>query len=147
VNSSAEDHAHVERLTVAVHNEAVDAETLKAACLELTGSVETFPFNAETSVFKVGGKMFAASALDDDPLKVSLKCDPELAVRLRGRHPEITGGWHLNKRHWNTVRLDGELPELLVREMIEDSYDLVVSSLPRDEQRKLDWVGLRRTPR
>jgi predicted DNA-binding protein (MmcQ/YjbR family) len=122
----------------------VDAETLKAACLELTGSVETFPFNPETSVFKVGGKMFAATTLDAEPLKVSLKCDPELALRLRGQHPEITGGWHLNKRHWSTVRLNGALPELLVREMIEDSYDLVVSSLPRDEQRKLDWAGLRR---
>lgn len=122
----------------------MDAETLKAACLELTGAVETFPFNPETSVFKVGGKMFAATTLDAEPLKVSLKCDPELALRLRGQHPEITGGWHLNKRHWNTVRLDGALPDLLVREMIEDSYDLVVSSLPRDEQRKLDWAGLRR---
>ena len=122
----------------------MDAEMLKAACMELTGAVETFPFNTETSVFKVGGKIFALSALDADPLSVSLKCDPELATRLRGQHPEITGGWHLNKRHWNTVRLDGALADLLVREMIEDSYDLVVASLSRDQQRKLDWAGLRR---
>jgi predicted DNA-binding protein (MmcQ/YjbR family) len=122
----------------------VDADTLKAACLELTGSVETFPFTLETSVFKVGGKIFAISTLDAEPLSVSLKCDPELATRLRGQHPEITGGYHLNKRHWNTVRLDGALPDLLVREMIEDSYDLVVASLPRNEQLKLDWAGLRR---
>jgi predicted DNA-binding protein (MmcQ/YjbR family) len=123
----------------------VDAEVLKAACLELTGTVETFPFNPETSVFKVGGKIFAITALDAEPLTVSLKCDPELATRLRGQHPEITAGYHLNKRHWNTLRLDGALPELLVRELIEDSYDLIVSSLPRAERLKLDWDGLRRS--
>jgi predicted DNA-binding protein (MmcQ/YjbR family) len=123
----------------------VDAEALKAACLELTGTVETFPFGPETSVFKVGGKIFAIAALDAEPLAVSLKCDPELAVRLRRQHPEITGGYHLNKRHWNTVRLNGAVPDLLVRELIEDSYDLIVSSLPRAERLKLDWDGLRRS--
>jgi predicted DNA-binding protein (MmcQ/YjbR family) len=122
----------------------MDAEMVKAACLELTGAVETFPFMPETSVFKVGGKIFAISTLAADPLSVSLKCDPELAVRLRRQHPEIVGGWHLNKRHWNTVRLNGALSDLLVREMIEDSYDLVVASLSRNEQVKLDWAGLRR---
>jgi predicted DNA-binding protein (MmcQ/YjbR family) len=127
-----------------MQNGAVDAETLKAACLELTGAVETFPFNPETSVFKVGGKIFAISTLDAAPLTVSLKCDPDLAVRLRDQHPEIMGGWHLNKRHWNTVRLDGALPDSFVREMVEDSYDLVVLSLSRSEQRRLDWAGLRR---
>ena len=114
---------------------------LKAACLGLTGAVETFPFNLETSVFKVGGKIFALTALDSGPLSVSLKCEPELAVRLRAQYPAITGGYHLNKRHWNTVQLDGSLPEQLVQEMIEDSYDLVVSSLPRKVQQQLGWAG------
>jgi predicted DNA-binding protein (MmcQ/YjbR family) len=123
----------------------MDADMLKAACLELAGAIETFPFAPDTSVFKVGGKIFAISHLDGDPLSVSLKCDPEMAVRLRRQHPEIVGGYHLNKRHWNTVRLDGALPDLLVREMIEDSYDLVVASLSRNEQLKLDWAGLRRS--
>jgi predicted DNA-binding protein (MmcQ/YjbR family) len=118
-------------------------DELKAACLALNGAVETFPFNAETSVFKVGGKMFALSALDATALKVSLKCDPELALRLRAAHPSVTGGWHLNKRHWNTVTLDGSLAERLVREMIEDSYDLVVARLPRAERLLLDWPGNR----
>jgi predicted DNA-binding protein (MmcQ/YjbR family) len=118
-------------------------DALKAACLELSGVVETFPFNPETSVFKIGGKMFALSALDATPLSVSLKCDPDLAVRLRAQYPAITSGWHLNKRHWNTVLLDGSLPQQLVLEMIEDSYDLVVSSLPRDQQHRLEWAGLR----
>lgn len=115
----------------------MDADTLKSTCLGLTGAVETFPFNPDTSVFKVGGKVFALSALAADPLSVSLKCDPELAVRLRARHPAITGGWHLNKRHWNTVLLDGSVPDTMVRDMIEDSYDLVVSSLTRDQRRAL----------
>lgn len=115
----------------------MDAAALKAACLGLTGAVETFPFNPETSVFKVGGKMFALSALDADPLSVSLKCEPELAERLRAQHPAITGGYHLNKRHWNTVLLDGSVPDAMIRDLIEDSYDLVVSSLTRDARRSL----------
>jgi predicted DNA-binding protein (MmcQ/YjbR family) len=116
-------------------------DALKAACLELNGAVETFPFNAETSVFKVGGKMFALSALDAEPLQVSLKCEPELALRLRAAYPAITGGWHLNKRHWNTVLLDGSVPDPLVRELIEDSYDLVAAKLPRAARLTLDWPG------
>jgi len=121
----------------------MDADALKAACLDLNGAEETFPFDLETSVFKVGGKMFALSALDSTTLSVSLKCEPELAVRLREQYPEITGGWHLNKRHWNTVRLSGELPDRLVLDMIEDSYDLVVSSLPREQRTRLGWTGRR----
>ncbi|GAA4983865.1 hypothetical protein GCM10025734_06330 [Kitasatospora paranensis] len=90
--------------------------------------------------------MFAISALDADPLSVSLKCEPELAVRLRAAHPAITPGWHLNKRHWNTVALDGSLPDTLVREMIEDSYDLIVAKLPRLQRLQLDWPGTPRAP-
>ncbi|MDH6577698.1 MmcQ/YjbR family DNA-binding protein [Kitasatospora sp. MAP5-34] len=116
---------------------------LKAACLGLSGAEETFPFNPETSVFKVAGKMFAISDLGAPALGVSLKCDPDLAVRLRAEYPAITGGWHLNKRHWNTVALDGTLPDVMVCEMIEDSYDLVVAGLPRRQQLLLDWPGLR----
>lgn len=113
----------------------MDCDELKAACLALTGAVETFPFNPLTSVFKVGGKIFALSDLGAQPLSVSLKCEPELAQRLRDQYPAITGGWHLNKRHWNTVLLDGSVPDAMVRDMIEDSYDLVVASLPRDQRR------------
>lgn len=121
----------------------MDADALKAACLDLNGAEETFPFGLETSVFKVSGKMFALSALDATPLSVSLKCDPDLAVRLREQYPEIVGGWHLNKRHWNTVRLSGTLPDRLVLDMIEDSYDLVVASLPREQRTRLGWTGRR----
>jgi len=113
--------------------------------MDLNGAEETFPFNPETSVFKVGGKIFALSTLDAEPLTVSLKCDPEVAVQLREAHPAITGGWHLNKRHWNTVTIDGSVPDSLLREMIEDSYDLIVSRLPRKQQLLLSWPDARRT--
>ncbi|WP_042397000.1 MmcQ/YjbR family DNA-binding protein [Streptacidiphilus carbonis] len=119
-------------------------DTLKAFCLGLNGSVETFPFSPELSVFKVGGKVFALTDLAGEPLKVSLKCDPELAVQLREQYPAIVPGWHLNKRHWNTVTLDGSVPDALLRELVEDSYDLIVTQLPRRQQLALDWPGARR---
>ncbi|MDG4857149.1 MmcQ/YjbR family DNA-binding protein [Streptomyces sp. T-3] len=112
-------------------------QELRAFCLEFNASVEEFPFNPETSVFKVLGKVFALSALDGVPLKVSLKCEPENAVRLREQHAGIVPGWHLNKRHWNTVTV-GSLPDRLVRELVEDSYDLVVAGLSKAERLRLD---------
>ncbi|RSS79006.1 MmcQ/YjbR family DNA-binding protein [Streptomyces sp. WAC06614] len=110
---------------------------LRAFCLSFNAAVEEFPFNPETSVFKVLGKMFALSALDATPLSVNLKCDPEEALRLRAEHPAIVPGWHMNKRHWNTVTVAG-LPDRMVRELVEDSYDLVVAGLPRAERLRLD---------
>jgi len=109
----------------------LDAGDFKDLCLALPGAGEEFPFNDEVSVFKVGGKMFALSDLDSLPLHVSLKCDPELAPHLRATYPAITPGYHLNKRHWNTVTIDGSLPEAMVTDLIKDSYDLVVASLPK----------------
>jgi predicted DNA-binding protein (MmcQ/YjbR family) len=128
----------------------MDAATLRQICLGFPGTYEDFPFGPETSVFKVRsavsggskqeGKMFAASALDEQNLAVSLKCDPTLAAQLRSAHSEITGAWHMNKTHWNGVRLDGTLPDSMVRDMVEDSYDLVVSSLSRKQQAQLGWA-------
>ncbi|WP_425315586.1 MmcQ/YjbR family DNA-binding protein [Streptomyces nanshensis] len=106
--------------------------------MEFNASVEEFPFGPETSVFKVLGKMFALTSLDAQPLTVNLKCDPDDAVRLREEHPAaVVPGWHMNKRHWNTVTVSG-VPEKLLRELIEDSYDLVVAGLPRAERLRLD---------
>ena len=116
------------------------AVALRRWCLAQTGSVEEFPFGPTTSVFKVGGKVFAISALDRSPLEVSLKCEPELALELRGTYAAIRPGYHLNKRHWNTVTLDGTLPDRLVRDLIEDSYDLVVSALPKRTRTQLGWA-------
>jgi predicted DNA-binding protein (MmcQ/YjbR family) len=116
---------------------------LRRYCLSFQGSVETFPFNPETSVFKVGGKMFALSRLADRPLKVSLKCEPLLAEQLRGTHAAVIPGYHLNKRHWNTVIIDGSLPNRTIKDLIEDSYDLVVSALPQSRRRALGWQAER----
>jgi predicted DNA-binding protein (MmcQ/YjbR family) len=114
-------------------------QELRALCLSFNAAVEDFPFRPEISVFKVGGKLFALSELDARPLKVNLKCEPEDAVRLRAGHPGlIVPGWHMNKRHWNTVTADGGLSDRLVRELVEDSYDLVVAGLPRAERLRLD---------
>ncbi|HET6354775.1 MmcQ/YjbR family DNA-binding protein [Streptomyces sp.] len=113
------------------------AKELKAFCLEFSAAVEEFPFGPEVSVFKVHGKLFALCALDAEPLKVNLKCEPEIAVQLRADHAAIVPGYHMNKRHWNTVTV-GELPDRLVRELIEDSYDLVVAGLPKAVRLRLD---------
>jgi predicted DNA-binding protein (MmcQ/YjbR family) len=98
---------------------------LRRCCLRLPGAEETFPFGPETSVFKVGGKMFAIVGLKAKPLRVTLKCEPELSVQLRNTYEEIIPGYHTNKRHWITVDLTGSLDDALVRELIGGSYDLV----------------------
>lgn len=114
---------------------------LRRYCTSFAGSEETFPFGPTTSVFKVAGKMFALSQLATRPLAVSLKCEPMLAEQLRATHEAITAGYHLNKRHWNTVLLDGSLPNQMVKDMIEDSYDLVVSRLPAARREALGWTS------
>ena len=88
-------------------------------------------------VFKVMGKMFSLSARAGEPLQVSLKCDPDLAAALRREHPVVEPGYHLNKRHWNTVTLDGSIADDEVMSMIDDSYDLVVEGLPRSAREHL----------
>ena len=113
----------------------IDAAGLRKLCLAFPGSTETFPFGPETSVFKVAGKMFALSQLDAQPLRVSLKCEPQLAEQLRATYPAVIPGYHLNKQHWNTVTLDGSIPDATIRDMVEDSYDLVVSKLPASSRR------------
>ena len=87
-------------------------------------------------VFKVGGKMFCLIGEDADPLRVNLKCDPDDALALRKQYPAITPGYHMNKQHWNSLYMDGSLPESLVRELIDHSYNLIVASLSRTKQRK-----------
>jgi predicted DNA-binding protein (MmcQ/YjbR family) len=119
----------------------VNPEQLRTLCLSFRGSRETFPFGPETSVFKVFEKIFALSALDAEPLTVSLKCEPLLAEQLRIQHPAITAGYHLNKRHWNTVTIDGSLADRMIADMIEDSYDLIVSRLSAGRRRGLGWPG------
>ena len=101
------------------------AAQLRAACLAMPGAVEEYPFGPTASVFKVGRKIFAIASLARDPLDISLKCEPELSELLRAGHQAIVPGYHLNKRHWITVTLGSDAPDGLVRDLIEDSYDLV----------------------
>jgi predicted DNA-binding protein (MmcQ/YjbR family) len=112
---------------------------LRELCMGFAGAEETYPFSAEASVFKVRGKIFAIAHLGIESPHISLKCEPDLAAQLRADWAAIAPGYHLNKRHWNTVTVDGSVPEQLVRDMVEDSYDLVVSAMPKRVQRELGW--------
>lgn len=107
---------------------------LRAACAALPHSHETFPFDMTTLVFKVGGegaKMYALTDVQGDPVTVSLKVTPERGEELRAAFPAITPGYHLNKRHWITVTLDGRVPDRLLHELIVDSHTLVVRGMTR----------------
>jgi predicted DNA-binding protein (MmcQ/YjbR family) len=108
-----------------------------AACAAKPGSAEDYPFGDEVAVFKVAGRMFALVPLGAGPASVSLKCDPVLAAGLRDRYPAITPGYHLNKRHWNTLALDGSVPDEEVLELVDHSYDLVVAGLTRAQRGRL----------
>lgn len=98
---------------------------LRELCLGLPGAREDFPFRPEVSVFKVGDKMFAVSTLAEEPLKVSVKCNPVLGEQLRCTYFSIVPGYHLNKRHWLTITVDGSVPDELVADLVEGSYELV----------------------
>lgn len=100
-------------------------------CLQKPGVIEDMPFGEDNLVFKVGGKMFALVALDEVPAAANLKCDPDRALELRDRYEEVRPGYHMNKKHWNTVVIDGGIPDAEVRAMIDHSYDLVVRALPK----------------
>ena len=109
----------------------MNRDDVLALCLALPGTEETYPFGDEVAVMKVGGKMFALVSLSGDPGVVNLKCDPARALELREVYAAIRPGYHQDKRHWNSVDLDGSVEDDLVRELVEDSYDLVVARLPR----------------
>ena len=103
-------------------------------CLSLPGAEETTPFGPDVVVYKVGGKMFALASPDDFPHRVNLKCDPERAMDLRDRHPEITPGYHMNKRHWISVAAGPQVTERLLEELVENAYLLVLDKLSRAER-------------
>jgi len=108
-----------------------------AACAAKPGAAEDYSFGDEVAVFKVAGRMFALVPFGEVPGSVSLKCDPDLAVGLRARYAGVSPGYHLSKRHWNTVTLDGSVPDEDVLELIDHSYDLVVARLTKAQQDQL----------
>lgn len=120
----------------------VDFAALKAYCLTKPGAILDYPFGPEVAVFKVSGKLFALSRQDLLPLRINLKCEPKLAELLREEYDSVLPGWHMNKRHWNTVVTGGDLPDELVRDQIDRSYDLIVASLPKKVQAELAFQAL-----
>ncbi len=115
----------------------MDLADVCAHCLSLPHVEETTPFGPDVLVYKVAGKMFALAIPDEFPPRMNLKCDPDRALELRDRHEGIIPGYHMNKKHWNTLMLDGTLPTKLLRELIEHSYQLVVASLPARTRKEL----------
>ncbi len=115
-------------------------EELRDLLLKKRGAVEDFPFGPDVMVFKVAGKMFALLTWGEEPMRINLKCDPDLAVHLRAAFPAVLPGYHMNKKHWNTVVLDGSLPEEEFSSMVEDSYNLVVRGLKKADRLKLETI-------
>jgi len=108
----------------------LNIETFREYCISKKGVSEEFPFDSQTLVFKVMGKMFALADVDLFE-SVNLKCDPAWAVELREKYSEIIPGYHMNKKHWNTIAMDGVLADVLIKQLIDHSYELVVENLPR----------------
>jgi predicted DNA-binding protein (MmcQ/YjbR family) len=109
----------------------MDLAQFREYCLSKPGAAERTPFGPDVLVFKVGGKMFALAVLDEMPTTVNLKCDPDWALDLRDRYEQVRPGYHMNKKHWNTVEIESGIPSAELRKMIDHSYDLVVESLPK----------------
>ena len=114
-------------------------EAVRDYCIAKKGTTEEFPFDESTLVFKVMGKMYALVALERSPLSMNMKCDPERAIELREEYPEtILEGYHMSKKHWNTVRLEEDLDSHLIIELIDHSYDLVVAKMTKKLRAELE---------
>jgi predicted DNA-binding protein (MmcQ/YjbR family) len=115
----------------------MNIEELRDYCLSLKGATENFPFDEMTLVLKVQGKMFGLIPLDNPETQISVKCDPERAISLREEYSAIVPAWHFNKKHWNTILIDPSISRQLLCELIEHSYNLVVSGLPKKLREEL----------
>ena len=113
-------------------------EELRCFCLSLPETTEDMPFGEDFLVFRICGKLFAIVKLDDIPLRVNLKCNPALALELRAEYPEVMPGYHMNKKHWNTVYVEN-LPDVLMRKMIIHSYEEVITKLPKKMREELPY--------
>ncbi len=115
----------------------MDIEKFRAYCLAKKGVTENFPFDDTTLVMKVLDKMFALGNLDGD-LNINLKCDPEKAIELREQYPAVKPGYHMNKKHWNTIEVDGSIATVTIEQWINDSYNLVVSKMTKKQREMLN---------
>ena len=115
----------------------MNIEELREYCISKPHTEETFPFDEETLVFKVGRKMFLLAGINEDPVQFNVKCNPEKAIELREQYSFVLPGYHMNKKHWNTIVCEKSLSKKLIKEWIDDSYKLVVDSLPKKEKEKI----------
>ncbi len=115
----------------------MNIEQLRTYCMSKPGASEDFPFDETTLCFRVAGKIFAITDLSAERFQVNLKCEPAYALELRERYPEVQPGWHMNKKHWNTVDFEGRLGEALLRHLIDHSYEQVVKALSRSQRSAL----------
>jgi predicted DNA-binding protein (MmcQ/YjbR family) len=116
----------------------MNTEEIRTYCLAKKGVEEGFPFDEVTLVFKVCGKMFLLLSLDSEPLQFNAKCEPSNAEELREQYSWIQPGYHMNKKHWNTISCEPKASRKLIFKLIDDSYHLVVKSLPRKLQQQLN---------
>jgi len=112
----------------------MNIESLREYCLSKKGVEETLPFGPDVLVYKVDGKIFLLASLDEDPLQFNVKCDPELALELREEYPSVLPGYHMNKKHWNTIIVDGSVAAKLLKEWIDHSYNLVAKKTKRSRK-------------
>jgi predicted DNA-binding protein (MmcQ/YjbR family) len=112
----------------------MNIESLREYCLSRPGAEESFPFGPDTIVFKVGGKVFLLASLDSEELRFNVKCDPDRALELREEFSCVLPGYHMNKKHWNTVVVDGSASGRQLRDWIDHSYELVSASLPKKKK-------------
>ncbi len=115
----------------------MNLEQLRDYCLSLPGTSEDFPFGEETLVFRVKGKIFLLTPVDSEQLRFNVKCDPEKAIELREEYPSVKPGYHMSKKHWNTILDEGKVPDSLLKTWVKDSYDLIVESLPAKTRAEL----------
>ncbi len=115
----------------------MNLEELRDHCISKKGVEETLPFGPETLVFKVMDKAFLLTGFDSSPLQFNVKCDPEKAIELREQYPCVQPGFHMNKKHWNTIIADGSVTTKQLKQWIDHSYELVVSGLPKIRQKQL----------
>ena len=118
----------------------MNIEQFRNYCLSKKHVTESFPFDEVTLVFKVANKMFALAGLEHHPSTVNLKCDPEKAIELRAQYSDVIEGFHMSKKHWNTITIEGDLSSKLIEELIDHSYNLVVNGLTKKLQKELGFI-------
>jgi predicted DNA-binding protein (MmcQ/YjbR family) len=118
----------------------MNIETLREYCMQKKGASEEFPFDENTLVFKVKDKIFALADIDSKPLRLNLKCEPSKAIELRERYGSVMEGYHMNKKHWNTILADGSIPDQTLKEWIDESYMLVAKGLTKKQKQEIGII-------